>query len=81
MAYVAFGLFRAVLLGLIDARSQVPGVGWIPGGPPEVDEDDDVDERVGEDTGTFRRRRRRRRSRGDRLDRDPPIAPPPSEQQ
>jgi CDP-diacylglycerol--serine O-phosphatidyltransferase len=80
MAYVSFGLFRGVLLGLIDRRHQMPGVGWIPGGHRETDEDvDEVIESVGEDTGTFRRRRRRRRSRGDRLDRDPPHSSTPSE--
>jgi len=86
MAYVSFGLFRAVLLGLIERRQQIPGVGWIPGGrsatDDDDDEDDDVDEVVGEDTGEFRRRHRRRRGRGNRPDRDSlsPPTPPPSGQ-
>ena len=64
MAYVGFGLFRAVLLGLLDRRKEMPGVGWIPGGRRESDID--IDESVGEDTGEFRPRRRRggRRSGG-----------------
>jgi CDP-diacylglycerol--serine O-phosphatidyltransferase len=78
MAYVSFGLFRAVLLGLLDRRQQVPGMGWIPGGRRESDEE--TIETVGEDTDRFRRRRRRRRSgRSDRLDHEPPSggSPPP----
>jgi CDP-diacylglycerol--serine O-phosphatidyltransferase len=79
MAYVAFGLFRGVLLGLIERRHQVPGVGWMPGGRRTTDAD--IVESVGEDTSEFRRRRRRRRSRdrgdrGDRFDREAPQAPP-----
>jgi CDP-diacylglycerol---serine O-phosphatidyltransferase len=75
MAYVSFGLFRAVLLGLLDRRQQVPGMGWIPGGRRETDEP--MIETVGEDTDRFRRRRRRRRSRGDRQDHEPPHGNPP----
>ena len=62
LAYVSFGLFRAVLLGLIERRHQVPGVGWIPGGrrEDEVEDGVEVDESVGDDGGEFRRRRRRR---------------------
>ena len=79
MAYVSFGLFRAVLLGLLDRRQHVPGMGWMPGGRRESDSP--MLETVGEDDH-FRRRRRRRRSRGDRLDHEPGSAavplPPPS---
>lgn len=60
LGYVAFGLFRAVLLGLIERRHQMPGVGWIPGGRRDEDESLEVEETVGEDSGDFRRRRRRR---------------------
>jgi CDP-diacylglycerol---serine O-phosphatidyltransferase len=67
MLYVSFGLFRAVLLGLLDRRQGRPGVGWIPGGRRESDVP--MIEHVGEDGG-HRRRRRRRRSKGGRLDRD-----------
>lgn len=67
MLYVAFGLFRAVLLGLIERRHAAPGIGWFPGGR-RATEVPDV-ELVGEE-GALRRRRRRRRGRGDRPDRD-----------
>jgi CDP-diacylglycerol--serine O-phosphatidyltransferase len=75
MAYVSFGLFRAVLLGLIENRQHIPGAGWLSGDRDDTDEDVAVEESIGEDSGTFRRRRRRRRSRGDRLDRDPTSPP------
>ena len=89
LAYVSYGLFRAVLIGLLDRRQQGRGLGWFPGGRRESD---DVDtepamESVGEDTGEFRRRRRRRRSgrdrseRSDRSDRpDRPDRSPPDSQ-
>jgi CDP-diacylglycerol--serine O-phosphatidyltransferase len=66
--YVAFGLFRGVLLGLIERRQNGGSGGWFPGG--RRTEDVSVLESVGEE-GAHRRRRRRRRSRdrGDRLDR------------
>jgi CDP-diacylglycerol---serine O-phosphatidyltransferase len=64
--YVAFGLFRAVLLGLMDRRQQGPGFGWFPGGRRESDSDVEPLESVGEDTGEYRRRRRRRRGGGGR---------------
>jgi CDP-diacylglycerol---serine O-phosphatidyltransferase len=66
MAYVSFGLFRAVLLGLLDRRQNGRGSGWFPGGRRETDAP--LIESVGEDVG-FRRRKRRRRSRSERLDR------------
>jgi CDP-diacylglycerol--serine O-phosphatidyltransferase len=77
MAYVSFGLFRAVLLGLIDRRHHMPGVGWIPGG--RRDTDTEILESVGEDPGDYRRGRRRRRSSRDRMNRDfnNPSSPPP----
>ena len=63
MLYVAFGLFRAVTIGLFDRRAGGPGVGWMPGGRRATDSP--MVERVGEDgTGQHRRRRRRRHSRG-----------------
>jgi CDP-diacylglycerol--serine O-phosphatidyltransferase len=69
MAYVSFGLFRGVFLGLIDRRQHGPGVGWMPGGRRVTDAP--LVESVGDDTGDFRRRRRRRRSRSsERIDRD-----------
>jgi CDP-diacylglycerol---serine O-phosphatidyltransferase len=74
MAYVSFGLFRAVWIGLVDRRQQVAGGGWRPG-DRVAEEEAGIDESIGEDSGTFRRRRRRRRSRGDRLDRDPMLPP------
>lgn len=63
MLYVAFGLFRGVLLGLIERRQAAPSTGWVPGGRRA--EDMQIDEHVGE-TGSSEphRRRRRRRSRG-----------------
>jgi hypothetical protein len=87
LAYVSFGLFRAVLIGFLDRRHQSPGGGWFPGGRRESDQP--MVEEIGELTGDvgpgggFRRRRRRRRSgRGDRLDRperpDANLPPPPS---
>ena len=67
MLYVSFGLFRGVLLGLIERRQNGKDVGgWVPGGRRA--EDVAILETVGEDSGQ-RRRRRRRRSRGDRPDR------------
>jgi CDP-diacylglycerol--serine O-phosphatidyltransferase len=83
LAYVSYGLFRAVLIGLLDRRQQGAGRGWFPGGRRESD-DDDVEsaaESVGEDTGEFRRRRRRRRGGRDRSERGPTDTPPkfPSE--
>jgi CDP-diacylglycerol--serine O-phosphatidyltransferase len=80
LAYVSFGLFRAVLLGLIERRHQVPGVGWIPGGRrvSDVDSDvdiDEIDESIGEDTGEFRRRRRRRRHSGRHSNPNNPSSP------
>jgi len=74
--YVAFGLFRGVLLGLIERRQNGPGGGWIPGG--RRTEDVSVVERVGEDGGYRRRRRRRRSSKGDRLDHDLGNPSPPN---
>lgn len=67
MLYVSFGLFRAVLLGLLDRRQNGRGLGWVPGGQPEADAP--MEEYVGED-GHHRRRRRRRSRGGERLDRD-----------
>ena len=75
VAYVAFGLFRAGWLGLLERRHGRTRGGWFPGGArasdtPVVeyvgdDRDDDDD-----DVFVPARRRRRRRSRGDRPDRD-----------
>jgi CDP-diacylglycerol--serine O-phosphatidyltransferase len=67
MLYVTFGLFRAVLIGLIERRQTAPGSGWVPGGRRA--EDLSIDEHVGEDgidsgDSGQHRRRRRRRSRG-----------------
>jgi CDP-diacylglycerol--serine O-phosphatidyltransferase len=80
LAYVAFGLFRAVLLGLLDRRHQMPGVGWIPGGRRASDVD--TVEHVGEDGTEFRRRRRRRRGSGrsERFDRESTNPPGPKDQ-
>jgi len=74
VAYVAFGLFRAVFLGLLDRRQGAQRPGWFPGGRRETDAP--VIETVGEQPSGSARRRRRRRGRGDRGDRDP--NPPPS---
>jgi CDP-diacylglycerol--serine O-phosphatidyltransferase len=68
MGYVAFGLFRAVLLGLIDRGQQSPRAGWIPGGRPGLDPN--LIETVGDDAGDFLPRRRRRRSKSERSHRD-----------
>lgn len=84
VAYVAFGLFRGVLLGLLDRRQGTTRSGWFPGGERESDEP--YFESVGEDPGapTRRRRRRRRADRGDRPDRpdrdqnNPPAPPGPT---
>ena len=78
--YVAFGLFRGVLLGLIERRQNGPAPGWIPGGRRA--EDVAVMERVGEESLHRRRRRRRRSGRSDRNERDlgnpnPPNPPNP----
>lgn len=74
--YVAFGLFRGVLLGLIERRQNGAGTGWIPGGRRA--EDETVVESVGEEGG-HRRRRRRRRSRGDREVPNPEISNSPNQ--
>jgi CDP-diacylglycerol--serine O-phosphatidyltransferase len=66
LLYVGFGLFRGVLLGLIERRQNGGQGGWIPGGRRA--EDLTILESVGEEEGAHRRRRRRRRSR-DRMDR------------
>jgi CDP-diacylglycerol---serine O-phosphatidyltransferase len=73
VAYVAFGLFRGVFIGLLERRQTIVTPGWMPGIPPRMEDgrrasDMETEETVGEDTGR-RRRRRRRRSRGDRMDR------------
>ena len=79
VAYVAFGLFRAGWLGLLERRQGGTRGGWIPGGrrvsdTPYVDRVGDEDEDL-----PSQRRRRRRRSRGDRPDRDAnPPSPPPT---
>jgi CDP-diacylglycerol--serine O-phosphatidyltransferase len=65
--YVAFGLFRGVLLGLIERRQNGAGAGWIPGGRRA--EDVSVVESVGEEAAHRRRRRRRRSRERERLDR------------
>jgi CDP-diacylglycerol--serine O-phosphatidyltransferase len=76
--YVAFGLFRGVLLGLLDRRQNGSRTGWFPGGRRESDVP--VIETVGEEGG-HRRRRRRRRSGRDRLDRDRENVNPPNPDQ
>jgi CDP-diacylglycerol--serine O-phosphatidyltransferase len=75
MGYVAFGLFRAVLLGLIDRGQQSPRAGWIPGGRREIDPN--LIETVGDAAGDFLPRRRRRRSKSERSHRelDEPSSP------
>jgi CDP-diacylglycerol---serine O-phosphatidyltransferase len=78
LSYVCFGLFRAVLIGLLDRR-QHAGTGWFPGGRREADAT--IVESVGEDVD-FHQPKRRRRSRSERiarLDRDlnNPSEPPP----
>jgi hypothetical protein len=84
VAYVAFGLFRAGWLGLLERRQGGPRGGWIPGGrrvsdTPYVERVGDEDEDEDDDVPS-QRRRRRRRGRGDRSDRDthPPSSPPTS---
>lgn len=75
VAYVAFGLLRAVLLGLLERRHM--RVGWFPGSA--TDEDGPVLESVGDGFANgdsdphYYRQRRRRGSRGERGN------PPPSE--
>ena len=80
MTYVSFGLFRGVILGALDRRHAVPGLGWIPGGRRESDVD--AEPTAGEETGEFRRRRRRRRGsgRGERFDRESTNPPGPKDQ-
>lgn len=56
MLYVAFGLFRGVLLGLIERRHQASANGWISGDAEDLD-GQDLEEI---DTGPAHRRRRRR---------------------
>jgi CDP-diacylglycerol--serine O-phosphatidyltransferase len=86
VAYVAFGLGRAVLIGLVERRQTIVAPGWMPGTPLRETEgrragDMETIESVGEDMGR-RRRRRRRRSRGDRMDRgDSSNVPPPDQDQ
>lgn len=73
VVYVAFGLFRAGLLGLLERREFRVAAGWFPGGVRAPD--DSLPETFGdgfEDTETgarYFRRRRRRGGRGDRPDR------------
>jgi CDP-diacylglycerol--serine O-phosphatidyltransferase len=77
--YVAFGLFRGVLLGLIERRQNGASAGWIPGG--RRTEDVSVVESVGEEAAHRRRRRRRRSRERERLDRpehELGNSPPPS---
>jgi CDP-diacylglycerol---serine O-phosphatidyltransferase len=62
VAYVAFGLFRAGWLGLLERRSPMRP-GWFPGGQRAADEQEIV-ETVGDEAEPSHRRRRRRRSRG-----------------
>jgi CDP-diacylglycerol--serine O-phosphatidyltransferase len=66
LAYVAFGLFRGVLLGLIERRQVIVTPGWMPGGQRATDVP--TVEQIGEES-TPRRRRRRRRGRGERPER------------
>jgi CDP-diacylglycerol---serine O-phosphatidyltransferase len=86
VAYVAFGLFRAGWLGLLERRQGGRRGGWFPGGrrgqEPFVEHVGDPDDEDMDDTPPHRRRRRRR-SRGDRTDREsgsrtppPPSTPP-----
>ena len=76
VSYVAFGLFRAGLLGLLDRRQSNTRSGWFPGGVRETDLP--TVETVGEEGIGHRRRRRRRRSGHHRPDRDqlPPTNDP-----
>ncbi len=77
VSYVAFGLFRAGLLGLLDRRQGTMRPGWFPGGMRESDLP--TVETVGDEGMGPRRRRRRRRSRQqERVDRDP-MHPPTHE--
>jgi len=65
VAYVAFGLFRAGWLGLLDRRQGPTRPGWVPGGKRETDLP--VVETVGEsEDRSSPSRRRRRRHRGPR---------------
>ena len=84
VAYVAFGLFRAGWLGLLDRRHGSMRGGWFPGGQRESDrrvletvgdQEDDTDD---VDDVAPHRRRRRRRSRPDRPNRSSGSNPPPS---
>jgi CDP-diacylglycerol---serine O-phosphatidyltransferase len=63
VAYVAFGLLRAVFLGLLDRRQMPTRPGWFPGGKREADAQVET---VGEseEHAIPSRRRRRRRHRG-----------------
>ena len=76
VSYVAFGLFRAGLLGLLDRRQSNTRSGWFPGGVRETDLP--TVETVGEEGIGHRRRRRRRRSGHHRPERDqlPPTNDP-----
>jgi CDP-diacylglycerol--serine O-phosphatidyltransferase len=65
VAYVAFGLLRAVIIGLLDRRQGPMRPGWFPGGKREMDKR--VIETVGESeehSVHSGKRRRRRRHRG-----------------
>jgi hypothetical protein len=61
--YVSFGLFRGVLLGLLDRRQTVGRSGWFPGGGRR-ESDEPMVEQVGEQEEIQPRRRRRRRGKG-----------------
>jgi len=80
VAYVAYGLFRGLILGLIDRRQGASSPRWVPGGI-RVDDDVPTIETVGEEGSGGRRRRRRRKSgRSERIDRDiqrSPASTPP----
>ena len=87
VAYVAFGLFRAGWLGLLERRQGAMRGGWFPGGrrgqEPFLERVGDSDDDDMDDTPPHRRRRRRR-TRSERPDRDsgsrtppPPSTPPP----
>jgi CDP-diacylglycerol--serine O-phosphatidyltransferase len=70
VSYVAFGLLRGLLLGLIDRRQGAIRPGWVPGGM--AGDGITTVETVGEEgsgAGHSRRRRRRRSGRVDRPDR------------
>ena len=85
VGYVAFGLLRAVILGLLERQQLALPAGWFHGGSPDVaDEDrpglDSVGDGFadGETTGRYFRRRRRRGGRTERGDRSGPGPSNPS---